>query len=89
VQNAEKDRKSAQSLLEQTFGGNRRAVRISFTYKPLADMVKADKDDQFHIKFDFHHAAFANILRQHPEVAQPLSRFVNSVKRAVMLDNAS
>jgi len=75
VQRAEEKRKKALSLLEETFGGARRAVRISFTYRPLAmgDAPPREthpKDDQLHIKFDFHHSAFENVLRQHPDLAK-------------------
>ncbi|KAL6050467.1 hypothetical protein QOT17_019778 [Balamuthia mandrillaris] len=82
VQGSDKDRKEAEILLRNTFVvGSRRALRISFTYRPLPTSHLAHpslEDGQLHIKFDFHHAAFESVLkRSSEEAARYLKRFAD------------
>jgi hypothetical protein len=79
VRGSEEDRKKAETLLPNTFVGSKRALRISFTYRPLPSSSPGCyqlEDDQLHVKFDFHHPAFEDVLKKFSkEAAQHLKTF--------------
>jgi hypothetical protein len=70
------ERVEAERLLDQTFGNRRRAVRVTFTYRPLRGNT-LPVHDQLHIKLDYHNSAFEELLKRHStSAAEYMKKFV-------------
>jgi hypothetical protein len=65
---AQADHSALQPLLQRAFGDRKRAVRISFTYRPANDAISynalTSEQEQLHLVFDFRNQAFRSYLER-------------------------